>query len=78
MALWVRFARAIRLPRVLGGKFRSAFGNERSMIKAFETEAQTNRVFARYSNSAPHNKANIQVDITSASASAQPHDSVER
>lgn len=78
MALWVRFARALRLPRVLGGKFRSKFGNERSMIKAFVTEAQTSRVFARYANSAPHVDANIQVDIASASVSAQPHDSVQR
>lgn len=78
MALWIRFARVIRLPRVLGSKFRSKFGNERSMIKAFVKEAQTNRVFARYANSAPHVDANIQVDIASTSASAQPHDSVQR
>lgn len=78
MALWIRFARVLRLPRVLGSKFRSKFGNERSAIKTFVTEAQTNRVYARYANSTPHVDANIEVDITSTSASAQPHDSVAR
>jgi len=78
MALWVRFARAIRLPRVLGGKTRSKFGNERAAIKAFVNEAQTNRVFARYANSTPHVDANIEVNLTSASVSAVPHDSVAR
>lgn len=78
MALWVRFARVLRLPRVLGTKFRSKFSNERTMIKAFVNEAQTNRVFARYANGTQHVDANIQVDIASTSASAQPHDSVQR
>lgn len=78
MALWVRFARALRLPRVFGSAPRSKFGNERTMIKGFVKEAQTNRSFARYANGTQHVDANIQVDISSASVSKQPHDSVQR
>lgn len=78
MALWIRFARALRLPGVLGSKPNSKFGNERAAVKAFVNEAQTNRVFARYANSTQHVDANIEVDIASASASHQPHDSVAR
>ena len=78
MALWIRFARALRLPRVFGSKPHSKFGNERTMIKAFVNEAQTNKVFARYANSTPHVDANIEVDIAATTVSVQPHDSVLR
>lgn len=78
MSLWIRFARAIRLPGVLGSRPNSKFGNERKAIVAFVKEAQTNRVYARYANGTPHVDADIEVDIKSASVSHQPHDSVAR
>lgn len=78
MALWIRLARAIRLPHVFGSKPRSKFGNERTMIKTFVSEAQGAKVFARYANSTPHVDANIEVNIAATTASVQPHDSVAR
>lgn len=72
-ARWVKFGRAIRLPHVLGGD--GKFQNERAAIKAFVAEAQGAAVFARYALDCPNNDGDIQVDITSAEVSAQPHDS---
>lgn len=70
---WIRFGRAIRLPHVLGGE--GKFQNERTMIEAFVKEAQGAAVFARYALDCPNNDSDIQVDITSAEVSSQPHDS---
>lgn len=75
-ARWIRFGRALRLPHVLGGE--GKFQNERTAIKAFVAEAQGDAVFARYALDSPNNDSDIQVDITHAAVSSQPHDSVER
>lgn len=72
-ARWIKFGRALRLPHVLGGD--GKFQNERLAIQTFVNEAQGAAVFARYALDCPNNDGDIQVDITSAEVSAQPHDS---
>ena len=67
MATWVKFPKAKRLAAVRKRQ-NTRTVSENTFEKAVIAEASGSGTFARYTSGAPHTgKANIEVDITSAS-----------